>query len=149
STRANRTGGSRRGDEVLRAEGDDLLALPHAVRQRERRADHLIRLLRIDAEVENQLNRLIKLGRRKRFHHIDRLVNRDRRRRGLLGGFLVALGTSYDDWHVIVAPFAGHKLPARAPTVRAVVRPLISISASIRRYPIDTISTSLKKTGRS
>ena len=42
----------------------DALALADAVRQRQRAADHLVGLLGVDAEGEDQLDRLVELGRR-------------------------------------------------------------------------------------
>jgi hypothetical protein len=52
---------------VLGQNAIDALGLADAVRQRQRPADHLIRLLRVDPEREDQLDRLIELRRRERF----------------------------------------------------------------------------------
>ena len=79
--------------QVLGAEGDDALGLADAVRQGHRAADHLIRLLRIDPQREDQLDRLIELGRRKRLDRLDRLIDANGSRDRLFSGFLVALGS--------------------------------------------------------
>ena len=58
----DRAGVEGGGDQVLGAERDHALGLADAVRQRQRAADHLVRLLGVDAQGEDQLDRLVELG---------------------------------------------------------------------------------------
>jgi hypothetical protein len=90
---------------VIGAEAHDTLGLAHAVWQRQRAANHLIRLLGVDAQVDDQLDTLVKLDRLERLDDVHRLIDRQSLLRALLDVFLVALGT-YDfgvlgvAWHI-------------------------------------------------
>src|SRR5207302_11476081 len=75
------------------AEADDALGLAHAMRQRKRAANHLIGLLGIDAEVDDQLDALVKLGGLESLDDIDGLVDGQRLFGTHLGVFLIALGS--------------------------------------------------------
>src|SRR5207237_1492076 len=67
---------------------EDLLALAEAVRQDDGAADHLIRVLGIDAEAERHLDRLVELGELDFLHERNRLLDRV----GAIGGDRSARG---------------------------------------------------------
>jgi len=74
------------------------------VRQYHRAADHLIRVLGIDAETERKIDRLVELRRRHALHDRDRLLEGVLLVRGdLRRGRLVALAPSltHDRRHVV------------------------------------------------
>ena len=73
---------------VARGDGEHFLALAQSVRQHDRAADHLIGVLRIDAETGRQLHGLIELRVFDLLEQGNRVLNRQRMRRNLLlGGF--------------------------------------------------------------
>ena len=65
---------------------EDLLALAEPVREHDRAADHLIRVLGIDTEAKRQFDRLVELRKLHLLHQGNGLFNRVRTLRNRLSG---------------------------------------------------------------
>ncbi len=86
---------------VAAGDGEHLLALAEPVREHDRAADHLVGVLRIDAEAKRQLDGLVELRELHLLHQGNGFFDRVRtlgHRRARGGEFLSALWHVYLSW---------------------------------------------------